>query len=49
GAGPSVFAWFETREAAEAAAPQVRAAFAAAGFGSQSWVTPLDSPGAHLL
>ncbi|MCL7713985.1 homoserine kinase [Stenotrophomonas sp. CPCC 101365] len=49
GAGPSVFAWFESREAAEAAAPAVRAAFAAAGFASQSWVTPLDSPGAHLL
>jgi len=49
GAGPSVFAWFETREAAEAAASKVRSAFAAAGFGSQSWVTPLDSPGAHLL
>ena len=49
GAGPSVFAWFQTREAAEAAAPKVRAAFADAGFDSQSWVTPLDSPGAHLL
>lgn len=49
GAGPSVFAWFETREAAEAAAPKVRAAFADAGFDSQGWVTPLDSPGAHLL
>ncbi len=49
GAGPSVFAWFETREAAEAAAPKVRAAFADAGFDSQGWVTPLDSPGARLL
>ncbi|MFZ6694315.1 homoserine kinase [Stenotrophomonas acidaminiphila] len=49
GAGPSVFAWFETAEAAQAAAPEVRAAFAAAGFDSQSWVTPLDSPGARLL
>ncbi|AUZ55208.1 homoserine kinase [Stenotrophomonas acidaminiphila] len=49
GAGPSVFAWFETAEAAQAAAAEVRAAFAAAGFDSQSWVTPLDSPGARLL
>ncbi|QOG00441.1 homoserine kinase [Stenotrophomonas sp. CW117] len=49
GAGPSVFAWFETAEAAQAAAAEVRAAFAAADFDSQSWVTPLDSPGARLL
>ncbi len=49
GAGPSVFAWFETAEAAQAAAPKVQAAFADAGFTSQSWVTPLNSPGAHLL
>ncbi len=49
GAGPSVFAWFESAEAAQAAAPAVQAAFAAAGFDSQSWVTPLDSPGARLL
>ncbi len=49
GAGPSVFAWFETAEAAQAAAAEVRAAFAAAGFDSQSWVTPLHSPGARLL
>jgi homoserine kinase len=49
GAGPSVFAWFETRLAAEAAAADVQAAFAAAGFGSQAWVTPLNSPGAALL
>ncbi|MGE4460153.1 MAG: homoserine kinase [Stenotrophomonas sp.] len=49
GAGPSVFAWFESAEAAQAAAPAVQAAFAAAGFDSQSWVTPLHSPGARLL
>ncbi len=49
GAGPSVFAWYETRTEAEAAAPRVRAAFAAAGLDSQSWVTPLNSPGAYLL
>lgn len=49
GAGPSVFAWFETKQAAEAAAPWVQAAFAKAGFDSQAWVTPVDSPGAQLL
>ena len=30
-------------------APAVQAAFAAAGFDSQAWVCPIDSPGAHLL
>ncbi len=49
GAGPSVFAWFESADAAQAAAPRVQAAFATAGFDSQSWVTPLHSPGARLL
>lgn len=49
GAGPSAFAWFEDRDAALAAAPKVQAAFAAAGFGSQSWVSPVNSPGARLL
>ena len=49
GAGPSVFGWFETRQAAEAAAAPVRAAFAAAGFDSQAWVSPLNAPAAALL
>ena len=49
GAGPSVFGWFATHAAAEAAAPAVQAAFADAGFDSQSWVSPLNSPGAKLL
>ena len=49
GAGPSVFAWFPTRDDALAAAPSVQAAFARAGFDSQAWVSPLDSPGAALL
>ena len=49
GAGPSVFAWFESRERAEAAAPAVQAAFAAAGFESQAWVSAVDSAGAVLL
>ena len=46
GAGPSVFGWFESRAQAEAAAPAIQAAFAAAGFDSQAWVSPLNSPGA---
>ena len=49
GAGPSVFAWFESRALAEAAAPAVQAAFARAGFDSQAWVCAVDSPGAVLL
>lgn len=49
GAGPSVFGWFETRAAAEAAAPKIQAAFAEAGFDSQAWVSPIDSPAARVL
>lgn len=49
GAGPSVFAWFTSREEAQAAAAPVQAAFARAGFESQAWISPLDSPGAALL
>lgn len=49
GAGPSVFGWFETRGEAEAAAPKIRAAFAGAGFDSQAWVSPIESPGAAVL
>jgi len=49
GAGPSVFGWFETRVHAQAAAPAIQAAFAAAGFSSQAWVSPINSPAAKLL
>lgn len=49
GAGPSVFAWYETHAAAAAAAPAVQEAFARAGFDSQAWVSPLACPGAHLI
>ncbi|MNV89330.1 homoserine kinase [compost metagenome] len=48
GAGPSVFAWFEDADQARAAAEPVRMAFAAAGFDSDAWVSPLDAPGACL-
>ena len=49
GAGPSVFGWFETRAQAEAAAPAIQAAFAAHGFDSQAWVSPIDSPAAKVI
>lgn len=49
GAGPSVFGWFETRALAAAAAPAIQAAFAAAGFESQAWVSPINSPAAKVL
>ncbi|MEO8364910.1 MAG: homoserine kinase [Pseudoxanthomonas sp.] len=49
GAGPSVFGWFETREQAEMAAPAIQAAFAAVGFDSQAWVSPINSPAAKVL
>lgn len=49
GAGPSVFGWFETRAQAEAAAPAIQAAFAAAGFDSQAWVSPINSAAAKVV
>ncbi len=49
GAGPSVFAWFEQRQAAFAAQSAVQQAFADAGFDSQGWVSPLNAPAARLL
>ncbi len=48
GAGPSVFAWFEDADQARTAVAPVQAAFAAAGFDSDAWVSPLDAPGARL-
>lgn len=49
GAGPSVFAWFESRAEAEAAAPAMQAAFADAGIASESFISPVNGPAAHLL
>lgn len=49
GAGPSVFAWFESRDEAGLAADAMQAAFAAAGFTSQAWVSPIGAPAARLL
>lgn len=49
GAGPSVFGWFESRAQAESAAPEIQAAFKAAGFDSQAWISPINSAAAKLL
>ena len=49
GAGPSVFAWFESRTEAEAAAPAMQTAFADAGIASESFVSPVNGPAAHVI
>ncbi len=49
GGGPSVFAWFESRADAEAAAPAMRQGFLDAGFDARACVTPVDAPRADLL
>lgn len=49
GGGPSVFAWFDSRERAERAAPAMRAGFHAAGFDSQTFVSPVNGPRAQVL
>lgn len=49
GAGPSVFAWFESKALAEAAAPAMRAGFAAAGFESRVYVSPVAGPRAEVI
>lgn len=49
GAGPSVFAWFEQRAAAEHAGNAMRAAFADVGLDSTLYVAPINSPGAEVL
>ena len=49
GAGPSVFAWFESRPEAQAAAAAMRAAFENAGFSCESFLSPVAGPAAELL
>ncbi|MBF6024200.1 homoserine kinase [Lysobacter niastensis] len=49
GAGPSTFAWFASKAEAEAAAPAMQAAFAAAGYGSRAYVTPVAGPRADVI
>jgi homoserine kinase len=48
GAGPSVFAWFESIDAAMAAAPAMRAGFSSAGIDSESFVSPINGPAASM-
>ncbi|HSN01492.1 MAG TPA: homoserine kinase [Rudaea sp.] len=49
GGGPSVFAWFESRAQADAAAPAMRVAFADAGFDSDIFISPLNGPAASIV
>lgn len=49
GAGPSVFAWFDSAEAAARAAPAMRQAFADAGFDARTYVGPVNATGAHRI
>lgn len=49
GAGPSVFAWFASKAQAEAAAPAMRAAFAAAGYDARAYVSPVAGPRAEVI
>lgn len=49
GAGPSVFAWCESRSAAEHAATGMAAAFAQAGFDSDVHITPIAGPAAAVI
>ena len=49
GAGPSVFAWCESRAQAERAAAGMAAAFAQAGFDSDVHVTPIAGPAAAVI
>lgn len=48
GAGPSAFAWFESRAAARAAESAMRAGFTQAGIASESFVSPVNGPAARL-
>lgn len=49
GAGPSVFAWCESRTAASGAAEGMAAAFGQAGLDSDVYVTPIAGPAAAVL
>lgn len=49
GAGPSVFAWFESPVQAQRAAPAMQAAFTAAGYTSQAYLSPVAGPAAEVI
>ena len=48
GGGPSCFAWFATREAAEAALPSMVDSFATAGHAAQGYVSRVAGPRAEV-
>lgn len=48
GAGPSVFAWFESPENAALAVPDMQLAFAQVGLASRVYVGPVDAPGVRI-
>jgi len=49
GGGPSVFAWFEGRGAAERSAPTMQRAFGRAGFDSDVFISTVDGPRAMVV
>ncbi|MGY1458294.1 MULTISPECIES: homoserine kinase [unclassified Luteimonas] len=49
GGGPSAFAWFASKAGAEAAAPAMRAGFAAAGFDARAYVSPVAAARAEVI
>jgi homoserine kinase len=49
GGGPSVFAWFSERGAAERSAPAMQRAFGRAGFDSDVFISPVDGPRAAVV
>lgn len=49
GAGPSVFAWFASKDKAAAAAPAMRMAFVDAGYDARAYVSPVAAPRAEVL
>ena len=49
GGGPSVFAWFADRGAAERSAPSMQRAFGRAGFDSDVYISPVDGPKASVI
>lgn len=49
GGGPSVFGWFETRDAAQAAVEAMATAFAEAGCPADAFVAPINSPAAAVV
>ncbi len=49
GAGPSVFGWFASLDAARRGAQAMQAAFAQAGFSSEAYVSAVNGPRAELV